>query len=1019
MLTFATAPDHEDPADDGTNNVYQVTVTATGGTGARAMTATQDISVTVNDVDETPAITSVSVVSDPGADDTYGLGDTIEVQVVFDQAVIVTGAPSIEFEAGGNQAEHLKLATYADGSGTATLRFDYVVQSGDMDDNGIWLKGDKLELNGGTILGVDDDVAANLDYSSLGRQDDHKVDGSLTPPATNVAPITGDFDLHADNGDPTGIWGNDETIWISEDAGLPSTSDKLFAYKRSDGARDTGKDFDGLNDAGNNDPAGIWSDGVTMFVVDGGDRKVYAYKMVDDPDTLNVDEFGTRDTSLEFNLHSSNNNPLGIWGNDDTIWISQNAAPAIQDKLFAYKRSDGARDTGKDFDGLNDAGNNYPTGIWSDGTSMFVADLIDDKVYAYALSGGSRHSSRDITLGAENGSPGGLWGDPAAGVLGTLWVVDQGDDKLYAYSLYHSATGAPTIDGTPVVGETLTADASGIEDLDGIPDDVEFSYQWIRVDGGSDADIAGANESAYTLVAADVGKQIKVRVGFTDSPGNDESVSSEATEAVTVAVPITGDFDLDADNGDPTGIWGNDETIWISEDAGLPSTSDKLFAYKRSNGHRDSGKDFDGLSAAGNNDPAGIWSDGVTMFVVDGGDKKVYAYKMMDDPDTLNVDEFGTRDTSLEFNLHSSNNNPLGIWGNDNTIWISQNATPAIQDKLFAYKRSDGARDSGKDFDGLNDAGNNYPTGIWSDGTSMFVADLIDDKVYAYALSGGSRHSGRDITLDADNGSPGGLWGDPAADVLGTLWVVDQGDDKLYAYDLVGVNRAPAFLLESTTREVEENSPAGTAVGDPVTATDADDDTLTYTLEGTDAASFQIDSTSGQIQTKSGVTYDYETKSSYSVTVKADDGKGGTDTIAVAIDLLDVDETMAPPAVTDVDVTSTPSATADTYGWNETIEVTVTFDQAVRVTGTPRIQLRIGGGQPQHRKWATTPAVRGPRRCGSPMSSRRGTWTTTASTSKRTSWCSTAGRSWALTGPTPFSITPGWALNPATRWTAA
>ena len=183
VLTFATAPDHENPADTGTNNDYQVTVTATEGTGARALTTEQDITVTVNDVDETPAITSVSVVSNPGADNTYGLGDTIEVQVVFDQAVIVTGTPRIEFEVGGNQPEHLKLATYADGSGTTTLRFDYVVQSGDMDDNGIWLKGDKLELNGGTILGVDDDVAANLDYSSLGRQDDHKVDGSLTTAA--------------------------------------------------------------------------------------------------------------------------------------------------------------------------------------------------------------------------------------------------------------------------------------------------------------------------------------------------------------------------------------------------------------------------------------------------------------------------------------------------------------------------------------------------------------------------------------------------------------------------------------------------------------------------------------------------------------------------------------------------------------------------------------------------------------------------------------------------------------------
>ena len=109
------------------------------------------------------------------------------------------------------------------------------------------------------------------------------------------------------------------------------------------------------------------------------------------------------------------------------------------------------------------------------------------------------------------------------------------------------------------------------------------------------------------------------------------------------------------------------------------------------------------------------------------------------------------------------------------------------------------------------------------------------------------------------------------------------------------VNTPPTFQQENTTREVEENSPAGTAVGDPVTATDADDDTLTYTLEGTDAASFEIVSTSGQIQTKSGVTYDYETKEEYSVTVRADDGKGGTDTIAVAIDLLDVDETVATP----------------------------------------------------------------------------------------------------------------------------
>ena len=108
-------------------------------------------------------------------------------------------------------------------------------------------------------------------------------------------------------------------------------------------------------------------------------------------------------------------------------------------------------------------------------------------------------------------------------------------------------------------------------------------------------------------------------------------------------------------------------------------------------------------------------------------------------------------------------------------------------------------------------------------------------------------------------------------------------------------NTAPTFSSQTASRSVAENSAAGTNVGAPVTATDADSgDTLTYTLDGTDAASFDIVSTSGQIQTMSGVTYDYETKSSYAVIVKADDGNGGSDTIMVTITVTDVDESPSP-----------------------------------------------------------------------------------------------------------------------------
>ena len=108
-------------------------------------------------------------------------------------------------------------------------------------------------------------------------------------------------------------------------------------------------------------------------------------------------------------------------------------------------------------------------------------------------------------------------------------------------------------------------------------------------------------------------------------------------------------------------------------------------------------------------------------------------------------------------------------------------------------------------------------------------------------------------------------------------------------------NTAPTFSSQTASRSVAENSAAGTNVGAPVTATDADSgDTLTYTLDGTDAASFDIVSTSGQIQTTSGVTYDYETQSSYAVIVKADDGNGGSDTIMVTITVTDVDESPSP-----------------------------------------------------------------------------------------------------------------------------
>ena len=101
------------------------------------------------------------------------------------------------------------------------------------------------------------------------------------------------------------------------------------------------------------------------------------------------------------------------------------------------------------------------------------------------------------------------------------------------------ATGEPTISGTLQVRETLSASTSGIADTDGLSN-VSYSYQWIRNDGSSDTDIQDAAGSSYTLVDADEGKTIKVKVSFTDDAGHEETLTSAATASVEAAPePIT------------------------------------------------------------------------------------------------------------------------------------------------------------------------------------------------------------------------------------------------------------------------------------------------------------------------------------------------------------------------------------------------------------------------------------------------------------------------------------------------
>ena len=129
-------------------------------------------------------------------------------------------------------------------------------------------------------------------------------------------------------------------------------------------------------------------------------------------------------------------------------------------------------------------------------------------------------------------------------------------------------------------------------------------------------------------------------------------------------------------------------------------------------------------------------------------------------------------------------------------------------------------------------------------------------------------------------------------------------------------NSAPTFNDgTSTSREFNEtigDATVGTAsdIGMPITATDTDtSDTLEYTLSGTDAAKFTVDTGNGQIKIVVGETYDHEAKASYAVTVTVEDGNGGSATIDVTLNVTDQDE---PPLRPEAPTVRGPSSNSTT-----------------------------------------------------------------------------------------------------------
>src|SRR5256712_5689738 len=84
-------------------------------------------------------------------------------------------------------------------------------------------------------------------------------------------------------------------------------------------------------------------------------------------------------------------------------------------------------------------------------------------------------------------------------------------------------TAPPSISGTPTVGQTLTA-----SDGTWSNNPTSFAYQWLRCNGGGNncGDVANGTQKTYTLLGADAGNTIRLRVTAPNADGSDSAPSA-------------------------------------------------------------------------------------------------------------------------------------------------------------------------------------------------------------------------------------------------------------------------------------------------------------------------------------------------------------------------------------------------------------------------------------------------------------------------------------------------------------
>ena len=449
-----------------------------------------------------PTVTSLQWLhSTDGTDDIYTIGDELYAWVEFSEWVSNRhgeGTPRLRINLEDDKHGYGQWDT-----SWGEYNFIYRVTEGVMQSQGVSTGANPIELNGGDI----EDAAGNdaiLDHPGIPANREFVIDG-VRPKVESLA-ITSDpgEDKTYGVGDVIEV-----SVTFSEDVRVPSRRGIIEGEY------------------------GEWFPVLTLQIGNQNETADFFevnYTVVKFTYTVAVGDSASNGIAIPQNALSFNN---GILEDDvGTRLGSSNAANLDHSSLTADSghivhapaRQGGLRLL--ELSGIplafDPAIDNYSAHVANDVMETTVTATANDHGATYVVQlGGVTDDDRTVSLAVgEN--------------VITIEVTAEDDTKTRTYTITVTrssntpATGAPTVTGTAQVGETLTADISGIGDDDGLPAESEFDYQWIA----GTTDISGATGSSYAPLVADLGKTIKVRVSFEDDQNNFESLTSEATAAV-------------------------------------------------------------------------------------------------------------------------------------------------------------------------------------------------------------------------------------------------------------------------------------------------------------------------------------------------------------------------------------------------------------------------------------------------------------------------------------------------------